>query len=155
MTFPLANHYVDVAVRIKDLIVANKDVLDPTIDSVFYGDQDLIPNGKTVCVQPGPIRAQLQGSSHMVLNAISTYVLVYVSKIQDIQQNRLTADLLSKALAKLLHGNLTLLDPDGLNGIVIHGFVEESDPGYTIRKKNLFESVRMTHTCTTKTMLSQ
>jgi hypothetical protein len=154
MTSPsagLATHYSDVAVRLKDLLIANMESLG--IDSIFYGDQDLVPNGITVCVQPGTGKRELQGAQHMTLNTLVAYILVYVSKIQDIQQNRLTADLTCKAIVKLLHNNLRLTDADGLNPILVHGFVEEDDPGYTIRKGTLFESVKMTFTGTTKTML--
>lgn len=156
MTTPLAAHYLDVTVRIRDLIAANTETIAPVpINNVFYGDQALIPGGLTVCVHPGPQTGTMQGSSQQRLNTFKVFILVYVSKIQDIQDNRLLADQTCKGIEHLLQNNLQLRDANGLNPILIHGFVEESDPGYTIRQGTMFEAVRMTWAGMTKTMLSQ
>lgn len=152
MTQPLIGFFVDQTIRIKDLLEANKLTLD--IDSVFYGDQDLIPTGRTVCVHPGADHREMAGASNMTLNTLTSYILVYISKIADTSSNRLMADNLAKAIIQLLHNNLQLRDASGNNPILIHGFVSDSDPGYTIRGNNLFEAVRLTYQGTTKTRLA-
>lgn len=93
----------------------------------------------------------------MTLNALTAFILVYVSRV-DLSQSdrRLLADKVSKDIEYTLHTNLQLRDSTGNNPIVIHGYISELDPGYAVRNKGmLLEAVRMKWVGTTKTMLSQ
>jgi len=52
---------------------------------VFYGDQDLIPSGYAICVEPETKRRQLNGVRRRTANEIRIGVLAYAGIIADPQ----------------------------------------------------------------------
>lgn len=142
-----------VAQRIKSLIVANQVPL--LIDDIWYGDQEMLPAGRTVCVEPVNVTRPMKGVPDMVQNDFSVVVLVYVERIGEVQALRSECNLLAEAIEDLLHTRLDLSDAAGTPGsdIVIHGWVTENLSGYTPKQGRLVRSSRLSWQGFSKTSL--
>jgi len=149
----LTHKTTTVANRIKDLIVANQGSLG--IGKVYYGDQDIVPDGKSVCVEPGRVSRPMSGAPDMVTNSFDVMILVYRTAVQDLQATRLECDLLAEAIEDMLHLHLDLDDnahtPN--SGIVVQGWVTENLSGYTFKQGRLIRSARLTWQGISKTSL--
>lgn len=124
---------------------------DLGIADVWYGDQQQIPRTPTVCVvADGKDRAHA-GAPRRVANTLKAFILVYHSKVQDIQLNSKEADKLAEALEAAVHEDPTL------GGIVIHSLVTRTESGEMTRRVNTlatqFRSTRLTVEGLSKTML--
>lgn len=141
--------------RIFDLIDVNKGPTALNIDAVWYGDQEQVPQGRTVCVEPVTVSRDMRGVPDMVVNNFTVAVLVYLTKIQDVQLTRKECDALAEALEDLLHTHLQLTDNANTPGsdILVHGFVTEVLSGYTYKNGTLIRSARMTWQGISKTSL--
>lgn len=139
--------------RIFDLITANKAPL--AIDNVWYGDQEAVPDGRTVCVEPVNVTRPMSGVPDMVTNTFGVAVLVYVTKVQDVQLTRRECDVLTSAVADLLHQHLNLDDDVHTPGsdLVVHGWVVEHLSGYSYKSGKLVRSGRLTWQGISKTSL--
>jgi hypothetical protein len=145
-------HRLDiVSERIKDLIEAQKVPL--TVDDVFYGDQEIVPHARTVCVEPVTVNRSIVGAPDMVQNTFTVAVLVYVYKVQELQATRAEADALSGDIEDLLHTTLQLQTASPGSDIIIHGFVMENLSGYTVKQSRLYRSCRLTWQGISKTSL--
>jgi hypothetical protein len=81
---------------------------------------------------------------------------LYWTKVQSNQEDKLEAEQCAEAIARYMDANPTLeLAGDG--GVVIHGYITDIDPGYSIKgtgqARNLYQAVRLTWNGKTKTML--
>lgn len=152
---PHTHKHSVVTQRIFDLIDANKGPALLNIDAVWYGDQDMVPDGRTVCVEPVNVSRPMQGAPDMVLNTFTVAVLVYVTKVQDIQLTRKECDALAEAIEDMLHTHLNLDDNAHTPGsdIVIQGWCTENLSGYTYKKDRLIRSSRLTWQGISKTSL--
>jgi len=142
-----------VATRIQSLVEANQVAL--TIDDVWYGDQAMVPAGRTVCIEPITVDRRISGAPDMVENNFQVALLVYITKVQDVQLTRAECDSLAEALEDLLHLHLNLDDNAHTPGsdIVIHGFVAENMSGYTYKEGRLIRSAKLTWLGKSKTSL--
>lgn len=154
MSDMLTDSSLVIANRMYDLAHANKASLG--LSSVWFGDQELIPDTPSLCVEPGTIRRDLQGLPDRTLNAIETYLLLYHSDVSGSQQKaRRDCILVAENIQRYFHKNhLRLFDASG-NLITIHGFCVEADPGFSFKVANrtLYNGVRMVWRWTTKTGL--
>jgi len=144
----------ELAQRIYNIILANKDALLTTDGMVCYGDQDKIPVTPTLCIESGPTGRSLAGVPNRTENQLVCYLILYWAKVQDMQTDKLQGEQCAEAIVRYLDDNLQLeLGGDG--GVVIHGFVSEINPGYILRneRKSLMHAVRLTWTGKTKTIL--
>lgn len=134
--------------------ITNK-LSDPTnmanlgLQSVWYGDQHLLPKTPAACIVPGEKRREFQGATFRTLNDIQTYVLVYFGKIQDIQQNLHSAMQLAEAIELLVHQDLLL------GGNVISCLCNIIDPGVINKGGVWVMGARMTFQSMSKTTLPQ
>jgi len=121
------------------------------IADIFYGDQQQIPRTPTVCVIADKKTRTLEGMPRRVLNTITCFVIIYHSKIQDIQLNSAEADQLAEAIEADIHA-----DPI-MGGLVIHSMVTDVEAGQLSRMVNTsqtqFRSTRLTVEGISKTML--
>lgn len=139
----------DVGRRIYDLLntaSAKATLMGTSEASVFYGDQDKLPTTPTVCIETGNTNKPLSGIKQMVTATHTCYVLVYHSKVQDVQDNRYQAEQVGEAIAGFLDANLELKTPNGAgtDPKVIHGHCIDIDPGYAIKDRTLYQAVRIT-----------
>lgn len=122
---------------IQAMIVADPS-LGGTIEAfqdVFYGDQDLVPRYPAIAVESAHIESQLDGANYVTRNTMRVVIIVYASKVQDVQATRLQADQIAVAVRTKLHTDRTM------GGNVIHGFVTSIEYGYAVRKASGSTSV--------------
>lgn len=119
-----------------DKISANMNPLG--IQSVFYGDQAKIPNTPTVCLETDTKSRAIDGTSRRTLNTLTAYVIIYHSKVQDIQVTRKEVDLLAEAIESLIHE-----DPR-LGGLVIHSLVTTIQSAYATKTGSVYRAARLT-----------
>jgi hypothetical protein len=114
---------------------------------VFYGDQKQIPRTPTLCLEPDMKRRALDGVPRRTQNTLSFYVLLYISKVADVQVNARDALLLAESIETYIH-----LDPTSDNYLV-HGYCAEIEPGYRTRGDTRFRACRIKFEGINKTVL--
>lgn len=133
------------------MAIKNKLIASELAVDVLYGRQEQIPRSPTFVVTPGPKRRDLAGVSApggRTMNFLTVFIDVHTSKVGDEETERLAVDQLAEAAEVVLHSDVTM------GGIIIHGFVNEWNPGETHNQGGEFRSVRMTYVGITKTYLS-
>jgi hypothetical protein len=116
---------------------------------VWYGDQDLLPHTPAACVAPGTKQRQFQGATFRTLNTLTTYILVYYGKIQDVQQNLHSATSLADNIETLIHSDLLL------GGNVVSVLCTQNEPGMISKAGALLMGARMTFESQSYTTLPQ
>lgn len=116
----------------------NSVVLGLADDSVYYGDQTLIPRSPTLCVEPDNKEQELRGGSRRVNATVRHYILLYHSEVRSPQSNRLEADQLAEAVEDLIHADATL------GGLLIHSYVTGIDSGYPTKQGVQWRGSRIT-----------
>lgn len=147
--------------RIFDLLRVPATMSSLGLQSVWYGDQSLVPNTPSLCVEPGLVRSPLDGVPAMVLNTIDVVLLLYHSKVGPLaagsdggqQAERRNAIQFAYNIRNHLHQNHLHLQNASGDRITVHSWVTELDPGYAYRGRTLYHAVRMTWQSTTKTRL--
>lgn len=148
-----------VALRQKELLVAkidDTDFFDPAIQVVFYGDQVKIPKVPCVCIEPGiKERTWPPTPSLMTENRIETNIFIYHLNVnQGTEAVKLETDQLAEAIEEFFNINhLKMADADG-NQMIIHGYVVQNEPGYTVRGDTLYHAARLLWRGITKTQLT-
>jgi hypothetical protein len=105
---------------------------------VWFGDQDRNPTTPCVAVEPGPKNREFNGVPRRFEVTMDSYVLVYIERIQDTQQNVKDMLNVSEAVEGVLHANAQL------GGLVVHSFVMTNEPGYATRGGTLVRASRIT-----------
>jgi hypothetical protein len=137
------------AQKIFDIIDANK--VNQGIEDVLWGNQNLIPRSPTVVIMANGKRralAGVTGPGGRTLNSLLTTIEVHRSKVGDEATERKATDDLATTVERLLHADTTL------EGIIIHGFVEEVARGEVENLSGMFRTVRMMFVGQTKTYLT-
>jgi len=140
-----------VAVAIKNLILANKSTLG--LADVFFGQHNMIPRSPTAVVMSGTKRRELAGVSApggRTMNYLPVFIDVHSSRVgtESEEEKQLVLENIADSIEFLLHQDPTL------GGIIIHGFVQSSDPGITFIGNSQFNTVRLAFEGKTKTYLS-
>jgi hypothetical protein len=118
-----------------DSLVENKEALG--LADVFYDDQNQIPRTPTACVVPDEKSRELAGVPRLSQNTFGLYVLLYTSKIGDVQDNARDALAFAEQVEFFLHSDPTL------GGLVVHSFCTRTEPGYRTRDKTTFRACRI------------
>lgn len=118
------------------LLQANKESLG--LQDVWMGDQDRLPRTPCCSVEPGMKMRELNGVPRRYQVQLEAYIMVYLDRIQDTQNNQRQVLVLSEAIEAVLHSDSTV------GGIVIDSVVVESNPGYVSRSGTLMSAVRLT-----------
>jgi hypothetical protein len=128
---------------------ANKDELG--IVDIWYGDQKQIPRTPTLCVVADGKTREIEGAPRRSRNTLKCYLVLYHSKIQDVQRNSEEVDQLAEALETKVHADPTM------GGLVIHSLVTSIDAGEITRLVNttttMFRASRLTVEGLSKTLL--
>ena len=129
----------DVIVRKQvEILDGSKEVFEPKIANVYYGQQELMPEFPCVAIEGSTkIRSLPQGATHEWYITLGTTLYVYHEKVQASTITREETDSLVEQIEDLLHGNLRM------DGLVIFGYVTRSDPGTTIRRDIMLRTTRM------------
>lgn len=124
---------------------------DLGIADIWYGDQQQIPRTPTLCIVPDGKTRQIEGAPRRSRNNLKCYLVLYHSKVQDVQKNSEEVDQLAEALEAEVHKDPTL------GGLVIHSLVSSIDAGEITRlvntTKTLFRASRLTVEGNSKTLL--
>jgi hypothetical protein len=147
--------------RVFDILRDGPTMLSLGLSSVWYGDQTIVPDTPSLCVEPGLVRSPLAGVPAMVENHIDVILLLYHSKIGPLvagtdggqQAERRSAVQFAYNIRNFLHQNHLQLLNTGGDRITIHSWVTELDPGYAYRNNSMYHAVRMTWQSITKTRL--
>lgn len=140
-----AKHGSAVALALKTYIESRQEDLE--IVDVFYGDQVMIPNSPTVCVEPSLTEREINTTGCSTLNTLTCSVLVYDARLGDVQAIQEGLDTLTETLADELNQLGTLDD------LIIYGFASRVEYGYLVKANRLLRADRITWTATTKTEL--
>ena len=143
-----------IARRWQEILNVNKELFG--IKSVWFGDQQILPDTPCVCVEPGVKRRGLEGVPDMTRMEIDTVFYVYHSMVGENQQQAKDDSIrFAEDIEEYLHVNhLKLFAVDGTQ-LTIHGYCTDFDPGYAYRPRTLYNAVRMTWTNTTKVSLQR
>lgn len=129
----------------------NTNLVSLGLNAAYYGDQNNIPVAKAAVVMPG-IKRRVQegvgGPGGRSRNYMEVLIFIHNSTVGDEGTQRLVTDQLAEAVEALLHADVTV------GGIIIHGFVENMDPGITFINGSQFRTVQMTYTGQTKTQIT-
>ncbi len=128
-----------------DQIKANQVTLG--FDEVYYGDQDRIPGGNILCVEPNDRARQLSGASRKTEVNIQLYLLIYVNKLDGVEAIRKVSDQKAEDTENLIHADPTL------NGQVIHCYISRVESGFRIRDNTLIRATRLTLDITSRQIL--
>lgn len=120
-----------------DLLNTNKVALG--LADVYYGDQAILPRTPSVCVEAGPLDQESNrvGGRLATENVFRIYHLIYVGKVQDVQDNYKKSLELAEAIRDLLHVDLQL------GGLVVFGYVRTIEPGYVRKRDALLKVERI------------
>ena len=135
---PLTDNALIFAEAVFDKLELNKGQLG--LQAVWFGDQDRLPSTPCATIEAGPKQRQLQGAPRRMLVELTTYVMLYVSIIQDSQENERLAMSLAEETEAVLHADSTF------GNLVNHSYVSANDPGYAKRGGTLLRASRLTFT---------
>jgi hypothetical protein len=129
------HNYLQIAKYLEAWLKANKVALG--LRAVYYGDQNLIPETPSVCVQPAELNRTLRGANWQVDNFIDVFIIVYHGEVQSKQVNQEECDARTVAIEAFLHTDhyLSNIGIDAQAPLVTQGFVTNITPG-TIRRDN-------------------
>lgn len=117
------------------------------LDSVIYGDQDKLPPGVVVCIEPNRKSIELNGVPRKTLITIDILIMVYIGFIQLADDNRKDVDSKIEAIEDYLNGLNTM------GGTAIHSFVTAIESGFATKNGTLVRASRMTFSITTQKVL--
>lgn len=118
-----------------------------SVPDIYYGDQTNIPRVPALCVDTGEKRRELNGAPRRTMVTLICYIVIYHSKVQDMQSTRQQADHVAEQVEDLVHA-----DPH-LGDTVIHSLVTGVESGYLMRRGSLFRASRLTVEATVQTQL--
>jgi len=139
MPYALTSKASDVAIFVKTVLEDNAaSFFSEPIQAVFYGDQDKIPSTPAVCVEVNEKSRTMRGAQKTYTIEMEIYVIVYHSKVQSPQDNRLDADVMSEQVEALLHKD------NKCGGLVIDSFVSKNESGTAQKAGSIIRSNRIT-----------
>jgi hypothetical protein len=132
--------------KVHDLLKANLTSLG--LVGISFGDQIKIPATPWLCVEPDTKSRELAGVPRVTNNTLKTYIIVYVSKVDDIEVNSADALRIAEGVEFFLHKYANL------EGQVVHHFCIAVEPGYRTRAGTKFRACRLSFEAITKTALN-
>ena len=129
------------------LLEANRVTLG--LEEVYFGDQVKIPKTPTLVVEPDTKRRELAGVPRRVENTLRAWVIIYYSRVENTETSAVGALEVAERVETFLHRR----EHQDLNGLVIHMYCTETEPGYRTKDNSRFRAVRLSVEGITKTML--
>jgi hypothetical protein len=118
---------------------------------VLFGNQNMIPHSPTIVVMSGRKRRELVGVASpggRVENILTVLIDIHSSKVGSEADERLALEQLAELVEIEIHKDVTV------GGRIIHGFVQDWDPGEAFIGDSMFRTVRLTFVGITRTYLS-
>jgi hypothetical protein len=135
------------AETILTLLRENASDLGVPQKGLFYGDQVMIPESPTVCVEPAQRQRVLAGSPMMTDNEVRVGIIVYSTHLDSIEAAQKNGDKTAELIEDFL--NLRSQPPilydsgDLLGGIITSGFVESCASGYAVKADRRMRANRL------------
>ena len=156
MTNPFAYPNTDrttlLAQHIVSLLESNKNTFDFPILDVLYGKHGMVPQSPTVVVMSGVKDRALRGVAApggRTNNEMNVLIDVMAADVLEGEEvGRLKVDTLAEDIEHLLHTY------PNMDGLIIHGYVQRSDPGELFINKSSWRTVRLTFVGISLTYLS-
>ena len=120
---------------IYNLLAANQTALD--VDNVWYGDQEKLPTGRSICAEPYLKENRIKGAAWVADQDFEAHIYVYVTKIQSPMENRDECDILAEQIEDLIHANKTM------NNTCISCWVSKIEFGYSTKDTGIVRSARL------------
>lgn len=133
------------AAYLETLLKANQVTLN--VADVFYSDQQRIPRTPTICVDPSSKTREIIGAPRRTKNVMEVYIILYFSRVIDVQVNSRDSDAMCDAVEAIVHADPTL------GNLVIHSLVTHTEAGYRIREDTQFRAARLTVQAESQSML--
>jgi hypothetical protein len=116
---------------------------------VFYGDQSRIAKSPTLCIEPDLKNNPLRAAARVTWPEFTVYFIIYHAEIRNVEANRRDADVTAEKVEDFLNA-----DPQS-NGLLVHGYVSQSQSGYSPKANGLMRANRLTFTGTSRHQLPQ
>lgn len=107
-------------------------------EDVWYGDQNMIPRTPAAAVEPGSKTRAWSGTSSQSENRFSIDVIIFHSRLEDVNLTRKEALEQAEQVEELLHSDLTM------GGLVIDSLCTAVEPGYAERGNLLLQATSVT-----------
>lgn len=157
-------HQQDVTQALFDILVAAAPDLgiaqnDDGVYDIYYGDQQNIPRSPAITIEPAPMRRALKTSSAPypgMTNTFNAIIMCYLYNLGgDTEVLDKDKDLLLDQIQDVLHADFMLSGSPGTPtpGLIIFGFCESIDPGYTQRGGQLMRCGRISWTGMNRSLL--
>ena len=117
--------------------------------TVFYGDQENIPGGYVLCVEPSSRSRELAGIPRKTNVEIEVFIFLYVSFLQDSEANRLEADRFVESIEDVLHADAQLTE------LCIHSMVARTESGFAAKGNTVRRVTRLTFNISSQQRLAQ
>jgi hypothetical protein len=152
-TQPLTDRTLIVAQRFHRIAKNYKATLG--FESVWFGDQRMLPRTPSLCVEPGRVARELYATQNRTTNEIDTTFLIYHSPVSEKQTARAEAIGLAEYFVHYMELNhLRLYAASGAQ-LTVHGHCMDLDPGFTYKQGTLYHAVQVNWRSITKTWLQQ
>jgi hypothetical protein len=151
----LTYHATDLADYWIDYLGDRKDDFNPAIKTIFYGDQEMIPETPALCIEPAEIERELQGVPFQTQNTLQVAFIVYNAGLGSMQDIQRATDLLAEDIIDVINRDSlpVRMDGTGANGLVTQGWVTNFQMGYAMKANMLMRADRFIWTGTSKTNL--
>lgn len=135
------------------LVNTNKTALG--VRRVYYCDQEYIPEQPSVCVEPARVVRELSGAPFRTNNEFAISVLVYGADVQGVEDAQRATDLVGESIVEVINAQGLPATQGGTSfgGLVIYGYVQQSDYGYVVKKDKLLRANRLMVYALSKTNL--
>lgn len=117
------------------------------IKAVYLGDQQKIATTPAVAVEASTKVGSLKSAARVVEYEIRIFVIVYSSLISSNQTNQGVADKFIEQIEDFLNAD------SNMGGLIIHGFVESIESGYSTKTNSIARASRMTYFAQTQNRL--
>lgn len=145
---PLTNDTAIFTDWVYDKINDNRVALgmDPALKNVFYGDPQKIPYNPIIAVESGEQTETPNKIPRGVWVVQNIYIIIYHSKIQEIEEQRRENDQLMVAVKNLLHEDHMLHTdpPANTDRLALNSLVTQSEPGTIQKGQTLYRASRLT-----------
>ena len=142
MSFTLTDDLTAVSEHIYELLLAAKD--DLGLSAVYDGDQRLIGTTPVATVEAGSKVRELIGVPTQTRVDMTVYVMLYVGKITDTQQNYRDVLALAQLVEDLIHSDKDPVTQYALQGLLVFGMVTTIEPGFAQRGNTVYRTARLT-----------
>lgn len=118
----------------------DRNSVDLGLSEIMYGDQVKIPTTPAACVETGSKTQEYNGAPRRVQVTMEVFVILYLARVGDKQENRMDVEDLAEQVETLIHQD------SSLGGLVIYSLVNSIVYGYDVRGGDMIRAARLSVT---------